>query len=130
MTRDSSEAHPDPSIELWTFGFKHGPFDAGLVVDVRFLPNPYYVPELCHMTGKDAPCAAYVFKDPSTSAFVQSLADTVLALNAALREQGKRECKVAVGYTGGRHRSVAVVEALAKSLEVHGLSPIVRHREL
>lgn len=130
MTKDSSIANPPPAVELWSFGFKHGGIEANLVVDVRFLPNPYYVPSLCHMTGKDAPCAAYVFKDPATGGFAESLAELALGMECAFREQGKAALKVAVGCTGGQHRSVAVVEAVAAALRAHGLAPTVRHREL
>ncbi len=130
MTKESSIANPPPALELWSFGFKHGAIEANLVVDVRFLPNPYYVPSLCHMTGKDAPCAAYVFKDPATGGFAESLAGLVLGMESAFKEQGKTALKVAVGCTGGQHRSVAVVEAVAAALRAKGLAPAVRHREL
>jgi UPF0042 nucleotide-binding protein len=129
MTKESPIAHPAPALELCSFGFKHGGIEANLVIDVRFLPNPYYVPSLCHMTGKDAPCAAYVFKDPATGAFAEALANLVLAMESSFREQGKAALKVAVGCTGGQHRSVAVVEAVAAALRGRGLAPEVRHRE-
>jgi len=130
MTKESLSSGSIPSLELWSFGFKHGPIEANLVIDVRFLPNPYYVPSLCDMTGRDAPCAAYVFKDQATSGFADSLADMVLAMERAFREQGKAALKVAVGCTGGQHRSVAVVETVAASLRARGLGPRIRHREL
>ncbi|MCE1195565.1 hypothetical protein LWX53_03590 [bacterium] len=130
MTKESSIAGLVPAVELWSFGFKHGGIEANLVVDVRFLPNPYYVPALCHMTGRDAPCAAYVFKDPATGGFAESLADMVFGMERSFREQGKAVLKVAIGCTGGQHRSVAVVEALAAALRARGLSPELRHREL
>jgi UPF0042 nucleotide-binding protein len=82
------------------------------------------------MTGKDAPCAAYVFKDPATGGFAESLAGLVLGMESAFKEQGKTALKVAVGCTGGQHRSVAVVEAVAAALRAKGLAPAVRHREL
>jgi UPF0042 nucleotide-binding protein len=130
MTKNSSTDHSVPALELWSFGFKHGGMEANLVIDARFLPNPYYVPSLCHMTGEDAPCAAYVFKDPATGGFAEALANLVLAMEGSFREQGKTALKVAVGCTGGQHRSVAVVEAVAAALRSRGLAPEVRHREM
>ena len=129
MTKIPSVGRTVPALELWSFGFKHGGIEANLVIDVRFLPNPYYVPSLCHMTGKDAPCAAYVFKDPATGGFAESLANLVAAMESSFREQGKATLKVAVGCMGGQHRSVAVVEAVAAALRNRGLAPEVRHRE-
>ena len=130
MTKESPIAHSAPALELCSFGFKHGGIEANLVIDVRFLPNPYYVPALCHMTGKDAPCAAYVFKDPATGAFAESLANLVLAMESSFREQGKAALKVAVGCTGGRHRSVAIAEELGAGLREAGFPASVSHRDL
>jgi UPF0042 nucleotide-binding protein len=130
MKLEPTENSVKPAVELWSFGFKYGAIDANLVVDARFLPNPYYVPSLCHMTGEDAPCAAHVFKDPGTEAFSEALADLIHAMERAFGEQGKKSLKVAVGCTGGQHRSVAVVETVAKTLRAADIDLSVHHREL
>jgi len=130
MNLEPTESGEKPAVELWSFGFKYGTIDANLVVDARFLPNPYYVPSLSHMTGKDAPCAAHVFRHPGTEAFAQSLAALVRAMEHSFGEQGKRSLKIAVGCTGGQHRSVAVVETVAKTLRAAGIDLTVHHREL
>ena len=90
MKNESIESNPRPAIELWSFGFKYGAIDANLLIDARFLPNPYYVPSLSHMTGKDAPCAAHVFKDPGTEAFAESLATLVRAMEHSFTSRGRR----------------------------------------
>ena len=117
-------------MELWTFGYKYGAIEANLVVDVRFLPNPYYVPALCHMTGKDADCASYVLKDEESRVFLDALTGLIVRMEASFRAQGRKSLKVAVGCTGGQHRSVAVVEALAASLREKGYKPEIIHQEL
>ncbi len=117
-------------MELWTFGYKYGTIEANLVVDVRFLPNPYYVHSLCHMTGKDADCAAYVLKDEESRAFVDALEELIVRMEASFRAQGKKSLKVAVGCTGGQHRSVAVAETLAAALREKGFMLEVLHQEL
>lgn len=130
MNHEPSERSEKPAVELWSFGFKYGTIDANLVVDARFLPNPYYVPSLSHMTGKDAPCAAHVFKDPGTEVFAASLATLVRAMEGSFGEQGKKSLKIAIGCTGGQHRSVAVVETVAKALREADIDLTVHHREL
>lgn len=119
-----------PAIELWSFGFKFGTMEANLVVDARFLPNPFYVPDLRHMTGKDPECSAYVFRDPSSLAFAENLIGLVFGMEQSFSAQGKRHLKVAIGCTGGQHRSVALVEAIARGLRAGGLAPEVHHKEL
>lgn len=117
-------------MELWTFGYKYGAIEADLMVDVRFLPNPYYVPALCHMTGKDADCASYVLKDEETRTFLDALTGLIVRMESSFRTQGRKSLKVAVGCTGGQHRSVAVAEALAASLREKGYILEVIHQEL
>jgi len=117
-------------MELWTFGYKYGAIEANLVVDVRFLPNPYYVPALCHMTGKDADCASYVLKDEESRIFIDALTGLIVQMETSFRVQGRKTLKVAVGCTGGQHRSVAVAEALAASLREKGFMLEVIHQEL
>ena len=130
MNASGDKAAEKPSMEFWSFGYKYGAIEANLVVDVRFLPNPYYVPALCHMTGKDTDCASYVLKDEESRVFIDALAGLIVRMEASFRAQGKKSLKVAVGCTGGQHRSVAVVEALAASLREKGFILGVNHQEL
>jgi UPF0042 nucleotide-binding protein len=119
-----------PRVELWSFGFKHGAMEANLVLDVRFVPNPYYIHALREMTGKESACSEYVFKDSSTRAFVDRLAELADAMVHAFSQQGRGAVRIAVGCTGGQHRSVAIVEALGASLARKSISVAIRHREL
>lgn len=117
---------------LLSFGFKHGvPVDADLVFDVRFLPNPHFVPELRPLTGRDAPVAQYVLEQPETAELLQRLLGLLEYLLPRYAREGKAVLTVAVGCTGGRHRSVAVVEALASSLRRSGAETelTVGHRD-
>ncbi|MFO7245871.1 MAG: RNase adapter RapZ [Thermaerobacter sp.] len=119
------------SLTLLSFGFKYGlPLDADLVFDSRWLPNPYYVPALRSRTGCDPGVAEYVLQSPQARQFVERLADYlrfVLPLHAA---EGREQLVAAVGCTGGRHRSVVIVQELARRLgsEVRDLHVI--HRDM
>jgi len=121
----------DLSITLISFGFKYGlPLDADLVFDARWLPNPYYVPALRPASGRDEAVASYVMKAPEAGPFLDRLVDYlqfVLPLHAA---EGREQLVVAVGCTGGRHRSVVIVEALARRLRPYGHDLRVIHRDL
>jgi UPF0042 nucleotide-binding protein len=114
-----------------SFGFKYGiPVDADLVADMRFLPNPHWVPELRHLSGRDEEVADYVKNRPEAKEFIEkyvSLVDTVA--EGYLRE-GKRFMTIAVGCTGGKHRSVAMAEELAARLRSQGLDARPMHRDL
>jgi UPF0042 nucleotide-binding protein len=118
------------AVTLLSFGFKHGlPAEADIVLDVRFLPNPYFVEALSASTGEQADVRAFVLDNADAREFLDK-ADQLLefVLPRAERE-GKAYLTVAVGCTGGRHRSVAVVQELAKRLP--GRHPLtVRHRDL
>ena len=118
------------TVSLMSFGYKHGlPPEADIVLDVRCLPNPYYLPELREKTGLDAEVADYVFRTDQSQKFLRLLQDglrTALPLFASDRQ----EITVAVGCTGGQHRSVAVTQALAASLAEDGMTVAVSHREL
>jgi len=119
------------TVSLISFGFKHGiPYDADLVFDVRFLPNPHFVPGLRAMDGRDGPVTEFVFAHEESRELLRRLEDLVRFLLPLYQREGKAYLTVAVGCTGGRHRSVAVVEALRASLEGMGVKPIVRHRDL
>lgn len=119
------------TVSLVSFGFKHGlPYDADLVFDVRFLPNPHFVPSLRANDGRDARVAEFIFAHDESMRLLARLEDFVDFLLPLYQREGKAYLTVAVGCTGGRHRSVAVVEALRTHLEGLGFPPVVRHRDL
>lgn len=119
------------AVTVVSFGFKHGlPVDADTVADARFLPNPHWVPELRPRTGTDRAVADYVLGQPGAGELVETAARLVaLAAPGYLRE-GKHYATVAVGCTGGRHRSVALAEALGARLAATGLHTRVVHRDV
>jgi UPF0042 nucleotide-binding protein len=119
-------------IDLVTFGFKYGiPLEADLVLDVRFLTNPYWEPALKPLSGLEEPVREYVLNQPTARRFVE-LVTELLALTApAYRAEGKQQLRVALGCTGGYHRSIALAEELATRLRsMEGTSVSVFHREL
>ena len=119
------------ALRVLSFGFKHGvPMEADLVFDVRFLPNPYYQPELRHQTGLDEPVREYVFSTPATYEFVDRLKDFTGWLLPRYEEEGKTVLVVAVGCTGGHHRSVAIAHALAEHYRALGWQVAENHRDL
>ncbi|GAX03192.1 ATPase P [Secundilactobacillus pentosiphilus] len=104
-------------IELMSFGFKYGlPIDADIVMDVRFLPNPYYKPELKNLTGVDQPVYDYVMKQPETEAFYKQFLGLLESIMPGYKREGKNNLTVAIGCTGGQHRSVALAERLGNAL--------------
>lgn len=119
------------SVSVYSFGFKHGaPADADLVIDVRFLPNPYYDPEMRTMTGLDKPVHDYVIYNADTETFLSrwyALLDCVMPGYVA---EGKQQLAIAVGCTGGQHRSVAIAEATGGYLRRNGYRVSVAHRDL
>ncbi|MGX1737667.1 RNase adapter RapZ [Corynebacterium flavescens] len=119
-------------VTVESFGFKHGsPRDADLVVDVRFLPNPYWVPELRGYRGTDEPVADYVLSQPAAEEFISSFVTMFDSMLAGYRHEGKNFITVAVGCTGGHHRSVAVVEELARRLSRNNqLEVSTLHRDI
>lgn len=119
------------TVDVESFGFKFGmALDADLVFDVRFLPNPYYVPELKKKTGMDKDVTDYVFSEKITYDFTEKLADMVDFLVPHYIEEGKNDLVVAIGCTGGKHRSVALAEWLAEHLRGKGLSVQTTHRDI
>jgi len=128
----SSEATQDSMLtSLVSFGYKHGlPLDADLVFDCRFLPNPHWVPELQPLTGLDEPVQAYILGQPETAVFVEKLDDLLQFLVPALLREGRSYLVIAIGCTGGRHRSVVVAEDLARRLRAEGHSLHVHHRDI
>jgi len=114
-----------------SFGFKHGaPIDADIVLDVRFLPNPHWVDELRPLTGMDAPVRDYVLEQEAAKAFVDKVVDLLELTLPAYKEEGKAYLSIAIGCTGGRHRSVAIAEELAARLGEHGTTVSVSHRDV
>jgi RNase adapter protein RapZ len=117
-------------ITILSFGFKHGlPLDADLVFDVRFLANPHYVRELRWQDGQQPAVAEYVRRDPLTQPFLEKLYDLVNFSIPPYINEGKAYLTIAVGCTGGRHRSVMVAEELATFLRGLGYEPLVQHRD-
>lgn len=119
------------SINVISFGFKYGiPIEADLVFDVRFLPNPYYVQELRPRTGLDDGVRDYVFSGGAAGEFLEKLQDLVGFLLPKYVEEGKTALVVAVGCTGGHHRSVAIAHALAAYIRGRGYPVTESHRDL
>ena len=117
--------------EVMSFGFKRGlPRQADLVVDVRFLPNPFYIDSLCHHSGLDEDVRDFVMNHPTTRAFMEKWKDMLRFLIPHYQEEGKSRLVVAVGCTGGAHRSVAIAEAVGAFLREEGLEVEISHRDL
>ncbi len=117
-------------VNVLSFGFKHGtPRDADLVLDVRFLPNPHWIDELRPLTGRDKRVADYVFEQPLTQEFLERLTALLDTMVPAFIEDGKRYLTIAIGCTGGRHRSVALSERLAEHLRRFDVTVQVEHRD-
>ncbi|MCP1387119.1 RNase adapter RapZ [Corynebacterium sp. TA-R-1] len=119
-------------ITVESFGFKHGsPRDADLILDVRFLPNPYWVEELREFRGVDKPVSDYVLSQPGATEFVDNLMQLLSSTLAGYRHEGKDFITVGIGCTGGHHRSVAVSEELGRRLRQLGTVDVnVMHRDL
>lgn len=115
-----------------SFGFKYGaPVDADIVLDVRFLDNPYFVPELKLMTGLDEPTARYVLSSPETQEFMTRALSLLQYVIPKYEREGKSYLTIAIGCTGGRHRSVAIADALARELTATAAAPVgVVHRDV
>ena len=118
-------------VHVLSFGFKYGlPLDADHVVDVRFLANPYWIGELRHLTGRDEPVRDYVLGLPGALDFVERYSSALEPALAGYVQEDKRYVTIAVGCTGGKHRSVALSEALAAALRRRGHRVVVSHRDL
>ncbi|MBR5430365.1 MAG: RNase adapter RapZ [Firmicutes bacterium] len=119
------------TVSITSFGYKYGlPADADMVMDVRFLPNPYYVPELKEQCGLDPQVAEYVMDSDITRAFLQKYLDMLAFLLPNYRLEGKRHFNVDIGCTGGRHRSVAITEELGQRIMELGYTVTVSHRDI
>jgi UPF0042 nucleotide-binding protein len=122
---------PGMQTTVVSFGYKHGlPLDTDLVIDCRFLPNPYWVDELRDLTGLDEPVREYVLGQPPSAEFLAELDRLLALLLPAYVREGKSYLTIAFGCTGGRHRSVAIAEQVAKSLQEQGFLPKVSHRDI
>jgi UPF0042 nucleotide-binding protein len=114
-----------------SFGYKYGiPVDADVVADMRFLPNPHWVPHLRPQTGRDEQVSDYVLGQPGAAEFLDRYAELLGSMADGYLREGKRFVTVGVGCTGGKHRSVAMSEALATRLRERGVDTIVVHRDL
>ena len=119
------------AVTVTAFGYKYGlPMDADLVFDVRFLPNPFYVEELRGLSGLDKPVSDFVLGCGDARRFLEKLEDLLRFLMPLYLEEGKYNLNIAIGCTGGRHRSVAVACALADSLEEAGIPAARSFRDL
>jgi UPF0042 nucleotide-binding protein len=106
------------NVHILSFGFKYGlPYEADLVLDVRFLPNPYFVPELKALDGRDERVRKYVMKSEEMQIFLEKILDLLQFLLPFYKREGKNYLNIAIGCTGGKHRSVVVAEALTKALK-------------
>jgi UPF0042 nucleotide-binding protein len=118
-------------VTVTSFGFKHGvPSDVDMVLDCRFLPNPHWVDELRPLAGTDAPVRAYVLDTELTQGFLDRLDAMLDVLLPAFQSEGKAYLTLAFGCTGGRHRSVAIAEEVARRLRERGFAPGVQHRDI
>ncbi len=116
---------------ILSFGFKHGvPLDVDLMFDCRFLPNPYWDEALRHHSGLEPEVRTFVLERPETSAFLEKLDDLLTMLIPAYIKEGKSYLTVAMGCTGGRHRSVVLAEELARLLDEKGMPTTVFHRDV
>ena len=126
-----SDAPAPFAVHLISFGFKHGlPPEASLVFDVRFLPNPYFVEGLRELSGRDAPVANYLRQQPETLEMLTRLDSLLEFLLPLYEKEGKAQLAIAVGCTGGRHRSVFLIEALREALLAKGYHPSLMHRDM
>lgn len=125
------EGETDTRVTVMSFGFKYGlPTDADHVLDVRFLANPYWVSELRHLTGHDEAVKDYVLDQPYAQDFVEKYVDLVSSIIAGYKQELKPRLTIAIGCTGGKHRSVALTEAVAEGLREHNISATTVHRDL
>ena len=136
LTDRMAEAFGSPdairlSVTVTSFGFKYGiPVDADFVADMRFLPNPFWIPELRPGTGRDADVADYVKSRPGAAEFLDGYVPVLAGVAEGYLREGKRFMTVAIGCTGGKHRSVAMTEEITRRLQDLGLAARPTHRDL
>jgi UPF0042 nucleotide-binding protein len=118
-------------VSVLSFGFKHGvPIDVDMVFDVRFLPNPHWDEALRPFSGLDEPVKDYVFSQEVTGQFMEHVDNLLKLILPAYVQEGRSYLTIGIGCTGGRHRSVAIAEALGLSIAAHGYRPRVSHRDI
>lgn len=118
-------------VNVVSFGFKYGvPMDCDLVFDVRFIPNPFYIPELKERTGMDEEVYGYVLSFPESKIFLKSLHDMITFLLPYYVKEGKSQLVIGIGCTGGKHRSVSIANQLTDSLKTKGYSVVSQHRDI
>lgn len=127
----SESAQEGLGVSVYSFGFKHGaPTDADIVIDVRFLPNPFYEPDLRNKTGLDAAVRDFIMDKPETKEFMQKWEDLLDVVMPGYVKEGKQYLSIAVGCTGGQHRSVALAQATGQYLAQAGYNVTTTHRDL
>ena len=125
------DGDPGVSVNVVSFGYKHGlPLDVDLVLDCRFLPNPHWIDELRPLTGLDDAVREHVLGQPDAQAFLEQLDALLGTILPAYAREGRTYLSIALGCTGGRHRSVAMAGAVANLLRGHGYDPTVTHRDV
>jgi len=119
-------------LTLMSFGYKYGtPIDVDLIADGRFLPNPFWIPELRAFTGLDSEVSEYVLSQPGATEFLQAYAAALVPVMAGYQRENKRHATIAIGCTGGKHRSVAMTPALALEVgKIPGVVVRIKHRDL
>ena len=126
----------DPSasgmtLHLMSFGFRNGlPPEADYVFDVRFLPNPHFVPELRDRNGTDKDVMDFVLADPNAERMLKRLTDLFSEILPLAQDEGKANMTIAIGCTGGQHRSVAMIESLGEKIARFGVEPYTSHRDI
>lgn len=130
-TFTGQDRRPDILVQLTSFGYRHGvPTDSDLVFDVRFLPNPNYIPEFKHKTGKHAGVARYIRSFPQTTEFIERISDLLVYLIPHYIAEGKSYLTIAFGCTGGHHRSVMIAGEIRKRLAQAGYRVKETHRDI
>jgi UPF0042 nucleotide-binding protein len=131
FTRGTGKSERNLTISVTSFGFKNGvPSDADLVFDVRFLPNPHFIPEFRKLTGKHPKVAKYVRQFPQTKEFLDKVTDMLTFLLPHYIHEGKSYLTIGIGCTGGQHRSVMITEELKKRLGAAGYRAKAAHRDM
>ena len=131
MFGDKENTKTSFQVSVQSFGFKHGiPLEADLVLDVRFLPNPFYIPELRRKTGLDSEVQDFLNNYKETHAFLQKMEDLLQFLLPLYEEEGKSSLVICMGCTGGQHRSVAMAHAVAQIVEKLGFAVSEQHRDI
>ena len=119
------------AITILSFGFKYGiPVDSDLVFDVRFIPNPFYIPELKPFSGNDEPVKNYVMEQTETQTFLEKANDMFEFLIPHYQKEGKRQLIISIGCTGGRHRSVAIANSIYETLRANNHDVYIEHRDI